>query len=245
MIRRPTVKRLFGLILFCAILACALCGVTAVAAAEVRDAEFEFNVTREGDEVVAVVTLTKNDGIMDLYLRVDYDADALELTKRTFGTLKTALSLYDNIGDDEYEGYEAPYRVTGTALENVEETGRLMTLRFKAKKDAKNGEHSLKLVVRQVGHLEGETADDIVYNEKYGAPVNLGDDASIKTGGKTVAEMAVVTSKGVVTDVRAPRLASDKVVMIVLIVGGAAIFVVAGIVAYLFYRKKNVQPDNK
>ena len=243
MVRRPTVRRLFGLILFCAFLACALCGVTAVASAETRDVELSFDVTRDGDEVSAAVTVMKNDGIVDLYLRVEYDTEALELTKSTFGHALSSLGPVDNFEKDEYV---YPYRVIYLGNENSDDTGLLLTLRFKVKEGAKNGAHSVKLVVRQVGYLEDEDSVEPVYNEKYGAPLSYAAELSeTTTGGKVVAEKAVVTSKGAVVEVREPDQTSDKTVMICLIVGGAVIFIAAGVIAYLFYRKKNVRTNNK
>lgn len=239
-------KRFFGLIVLCTLLVAVLCGTVTVASAEQNDVELNLDVTEQGEEIVAVVTLTRNDGVMDLYLRVEYDENALELTDRTFGSALSALSPQDNF---EVNAYEPPYRVTYLDnVDNVTDTGRLFTLRFKIKSGARNGSHAIKLVVRQVGYFVGDSREP-VYNEKYGAPLEITADAeSTKTGGVVVAEKTVSTLSGDVSSIREGKATEEvkatKKLVIGLIAGGAAVIVIVMIVAYIVYRKKTANADN-
>jgi len=244
------VKRLFGLLLIFVICVTALSGTLVFASAEANDVELDFDVTRDGEEVVAIVTLMENDGIVDLYLRVEYDKDALVLMDTAFGSGLSALKHMDNFGEDGAE-YEYPYRLEylDYVQKNVDGTGRLVTLRFRVKDGAKDGEHSVKLVIRQVGYINASS--EIVYNEKYGEELvfdlDSDDVLDSTTGGVAVAEKIVVTSKGSVVEIREAEQGSSakKGLMIGLIVGGVVLFVAAGVVSFLFYRKKHTQTDNK
>ena len=242
-------KRFFVLLLLCAILACTFGSVTATAFAEQNDVSLVLDVSEgEDGDIVANVNLTKNDGIVDLYLRVEYDATALELVGRSFGKALAALKPVDNYDEEDAEAYEPPYRVwyldfvTGTA--NVTETGLLFTLRFKVKSGAKNGNYPVRLVVREVGSRAGDKDVDIIYNQKYGEPLEVKEDASsTTTGGVVVAAKTVVVSSGEVAAVVTPEEPKDggNELMIGLIVGGAMLLVGALIVAYIVYRKRNAK----
>ena len=233
-------RRLFVWILLCAVLVAALCGTAAVAFAEQNDIKLDLDVTKEGNEVVAVVTVTENDGVVDLYLRVEYDEKALELVDREFGHALSSLGPVDNF---EEGGYEYPYRVTyNGSVTNVDDTGRLLTLRFKVKDGAKDGAHSVKLVVRQVGYRMGDLSMEPVYNEKYGEPLLItADPASTKEGGVVAAEKKVVLTDGNVksiTDADVPEETGANALMIGLIVAGAVILIGATLIAYFIYRRK-------
>ena len=224
-------KRLFGLLLLCAFLACALCGVTTFAAAEENDVTFSFDLRQEKDEIVADVYLTKNDGIVTMTLRVEYDEDALELTDRSFSkSVLAALGPQDNFEEGEYE---YPYRVLYSGLsENVTDTGLLLTLRFRVKNGAKNGDYGVQLVVRHVGYYAGSS--EIVSNAKYGVAPN---DEEVVEGGLPVQEQFVTVSGGEIVAIHGPEGGRNALV-IGLVVGGAVIFIAALVVAYLIYRKK-------
>lgn len=219
----------------------ALCGVTTLAFAEQNDVELDLDVKTEGEEVVAVVYLTKNDGIVDLYLRVEYDTQALELVKREFGN-KTALSSLGPVDNFEEGGYEYPYRVTYVGSKNATDTGRLFTLTFKIKSGVPDGDYGIKLVVRQVGALAGDLSADPVYNTKYGEPLEVGLNLdATKQGGVVVSEKTVVVSGGEVERIEDADPSDEKglaPLVIGLIVGGSVIFVVLIAVAFVIYRKK-------
>lgn len=234
-------RRLLGLLLICFVLVATCCGTVVSALAETRDVKVDLDLAKEGGEVRADVILTENDGINELYLRVEYDEDALELTAREFGSALTSLGPMDNF---EEGGYEYPYRIIYADNKNVDDTGRLITLTFNVKDGAKDGEHSIKVVVRQVGHLEGEL--ESVYNEKYGEPVTFSgaeDVSATTTGGLTAAEKVVVISAGAVDAIRDPEN-GQAALMIGLIVGGVVIFAGAIVIAYLLYRRKRTQKVN-
>lgn len=226
-------RRLLGLLLICFVLVATCCGTVVSALAETRDVKVDLMLTREDDKVRADVILTENDGINELYLRVEYDEDALELTAREFGSGLTSLGPTDNF---EEGGYEYPYRIHYLDNKNVDDTGRLITLTFDIKDGAKYGKHSIKVVVRQVGHLEGEL--ESVYNEKYGEPITFSgaEDVSAITTGVTAAEKVVILSDGEIAF--GDPDPGHTGLMIGLIVGGAVIFVGALVIAYLVYRKK-------
>ena len=234
-------KRFFGLLLLCAILVAAFGSISTTAFAEQNDVKLELDVTKEGEDVVAVVTLTENDGVVDLFLRVEYDASVLELKERTFGNALAGLSPQDNFVDGEYE---PPYRVEYLDFaENNTDTGRLFTLRFKVKEKAKNGNYDIKLIVRQVGARAGDSSLDPIYNPKYGDPLEATEEASsTATGGLTVAKKTVVIWGGEVDEIRTPAEKKGITpVAIGLIAGGSALFVGAVIVGYILYRKKTKQ----
>ena len=221
-----------------------LCGTVTVASAEANDVELALDLTQEGDEVVAIVSVTKNDGVIDLYLRVEYDVDSLELTSRTFGKGLAALGPVDNF---EEGGYEYPYRVTYVGSgKNVDETGVLFTLRFKVKEGAPDGKSSVRLVVRQVGYLVGDLPGDPVYNEKYGEPMAVTVDVeSTKTGGVVVADRSVTISKGEVQKVeKSPSEKDGKTALFMgLIIGGAVLLVAGVVIAYIVDRRKRNNSD--
>jgi len=223
-----------------------LCGTYSIAFAEQNDVKLVLEEGEGADgEVVFSVSLKENDGVSDLYLRVEYDTDALELVGRNFGKALSSLDPTDNYGDDEADraAYEPPYLVEylDYSQKNVTETGYLFSLRFRVKEGAKNGNHSVKLVVRQVGYRTGDSSLDLIYNEQYGARVDAEDYNSLVTGGLVVAEKIVVVSGGEVDSVVTPDEEKDGAneLMIGLIVGGVMILVGAVVVAYIVYRRKN------
>ncbi len=225
----------------------AFCGSMTMAFAEQNDVKLELETKETEDGVDVGVYLTENDGLMDLYLRVEYDTEALELVSRSYGKALASLAPMDNFMAYEDGDYEPPFCVEyADYSSNITDTGMLFSLRFRIKEDAKNGNHSVKLIVRQVGYITGDASDPI-YNEKYGDPLVLTDDFSFRTGGVVVAEKIIVTSGGEVDSVRTPELAEEKgglsELMIGLIVGGVMILVGALVVAYILYRKKNAEKN--
>ena len=223
----------------------ALCGSMTMAFAEQNDVKLELKTKETEDGVDVGVYLTENDGLIDLYLRVEYDTEALELISRSYGKALASLAPIDNFIAYAEGGYEPPYRVEYLdGNKNLTDTGMLFSLRFKVKDGAKNGNHSVKLVVRQVGYLAGDSSVEPIYNPKYGDPVEATlDPESTTTGGVVVAEKIIVVSGGEVDSVRTPELAEEKdglsELMIGLIVGGVMILVGALVVAYIIYRRKN------
>ena len=230
-------KRFFGLLLLCVMIALVLCSASAVAFAEQNDVTLTLDLKEEGDEVLATVTLIKNDGIADLYLRVEYDTSALTLIGRTYGNALTSLKPTDNFVKN---GYEPPYRLEYLENLNATDTGILVTLRFKINEKAKNGSYPVKLIVRQVGTFSGDAVVGILYNAKYGDPVEVDiDPTSTTQGGLVVEKKNVVISGGEVTAIREEESEpSSKVLMIVLISVGAVVLVGGCAVAYILYRKK-------
>ena len=236
-------KRFFGLLLILSIAVAALCGAVTVAFAEQNDVTLDLDVQKQGDEVVAVVSITENDGIVDLYLRVEYDTEALELVDSAFGSALASLGPVDNF---EEGGYEYPYRVIYVGNKNSTDTGKLLTLTFKIKSGAPDGDHDIKLVVRQVGALPGSSSVEPVYNTKYGAPLELGSKnvAATKQGGVVVAEKSVVTSGGEVEKIEDVDDVEEKglaPLVIGLIAGGAVVFAALAVGAYFLYRKKKAK----
>ena len=242
-------KRFFGSLLICVLLVACFGSVASVALAETNDVTLTLDVSEEDNgEILAIVTLTKNDGVVDLYLRVEYDTDALELSDRTFGKALASLKPVDNFEDG---GYEPPYRVEYldfvTDSANVTDTGMLFTLRFKVNSGVKNGNYPVKLVVRQVGFRAGDKDVDIIYNQKYGDPVEATDDvSSTTTGGVVVAQSTVSVSGGGVDSIHSVDTEEEETgggneLMIGLIVGGVMLLVGALIVAYIVYRKRNAK----
>ncbi len=224
-------------LLICLTLVC-FAGVTATAFAEANDVEAALDLRVEGEEILATVSLVKNDGIVDLYLRVEYDTDALELLSRDFGKTLASLDPVDNFEEGKYE---YPYRViyAGSGSNN-KETGALFFLRFKIK-DGAAGNHNVKLVVRQVGYLTSGSGAEPVYNTKYGEPIDLMNASSAKTGGVTVSDKTVaigISGEVKVVETPAPEKEGKNELMIGLIVGGVMIVVGAVIIAYIAYRKK-------
>ena len=240
-------KRFLTVLLLCTVLVATLCDTMTVASAEQNDVELSLDVREGGENTIdVVVSLTENDGIIDLYLRVEYDKDVLELTERTYGNTLAKLLPQDNFE----EGYEYPYRIIyNGSTSNINDTGRLFTLTFKVKKDVKNGNYPVKLVVRQVGYLSGDANMEPVYNEKYGEPLEVGEDPTSTTlGGVVVAEKLVAISGGSVGEIRDANTPSKpNKLMIGLIAGGSGLVIAAIVVAYLFYRKKSTtqKPDKQ
>jgi len=238
------VKRFFVLLILCAMLSCLLVG-GAVAQAEnalndsIHDIDCSLEVYQEGKDIVAVASIDNNPGIIDLYLRVEYDVNALELTAREFYKTLSALGPVDNF---EEGSYEYPYRVIYVgSSQNETGEGDLFSLRFKLKEGAKNGNHEIKLVVRQVGYFPGNNVSQPVeYVQKYGEPVTYEDRDAALTGGVVATEMIVVSKNGKVTKIISPadKKRSGNELMIGLIVGGVMIFVGAIAIAYIVYRKK-------
>lgn len=237
-------KRLFLLLIISAILAASFCGAATVAYAEQNDVAFDFDVTKTEEEITAVVTLTENDGIVDLYLRVEYDTDALVLVDRELSN--NVLAKLRPVDNFEEGAYEYPYRVSFVEnVANVDDTGRLLTLHFKVKEGAKKGEYPIKLVVRQVGYLVDDSDPDPIYNTKYGDPIEFGVDPTAgTTGGVVVAAKKVAISGGKVASVTAPEEKDGKTALVIgLSVGGAVLFVAALATAYIIYRRKKTNTD--
>ena len=237
-------KRFFGLLLIVAVAVVSLCGTLTVASAEQNDVKLNLDVQKEGDEVVATVYLTENDGIADLYLRVEYDEDALELIKSEFGS-NAALSSLSPMDNFEEGGYEYPYRLQYIGNENSTDTGRLVTLTFHIKSGTPDGDYDVRLIVREVASLAGDHSVDLIHNEKYGEPLTDVSDVDVtKQGGLVVAEKTVVISGGTVQkieDADAPKDKGRTALLIGLIVGGSALFIALFVGAYLIYRQKRKQ----
>lgn len=219
-------RRMLYVILIFAILLCF--GSIDVTLAETKDVSIELTQTTEGDMVLVSADLTKNDGVLILYLRVEYDESVLRLEGREFGSALSSLDPVDN--------FAYPYRVIYGGNATSSDLGRLFTLRFKVKEGASDGKSKVKLYVRELAY---GSASAPVYNEKYGAPVSAESDGRV--GGMAVAETSVVVSDG--TPV--PEKAGGNSLLIGLCCGGSVIFIGSIAAAYVIYRRRQKQSAEK
>ena len=231
---------LLSIIVFALAFVCFVCPNVGTAHAEANDIKIELDSDYSGDELVVSAVVTSNDGVISLFMRVEYDESQLELVDRTYGNALSDLEPVDNFEGAETFSY--PYRViyagTGT---NVTDTGVLFTLRFKQKKTAVNGKHDVKLVVREVGYKVGNATSAVNYNPKYGA--QLGDPEEGLTGGVVVSEETYL-----VTDAApAPEAegSARTALVIGLAVGGGVVLVGIFVAVYFLYKKKQTNPKTE
>lgn len=228
-------KRLVVFVFVIALVAACFCSVTVAAAAGAPDVKLSLLAKQQDGDLLVTVNVDENGGINDLYLRVEYDQNVLELTGTEFGKPLASLGPVDNFE----EGYQYPYRVIYLGTANSIDTGELVYLHFSVKDGAK-GESSIKLIVREVGYLPTGSGANTVYNSKYGEPIEMSNPAAGAEGGVVVAEktLRVEDGKATVIVTPAPEKTGANELTIGLIVGGAMVVVGAFVIAYVVYRRK-------
>jgi len=220
-------KRLLVLILICMLAAALFAAVpTALADEAANDVKIGVDQVRNGDVLTVTVNLEKNDGVVGLVLRVEYDLSVLTLTKRTLGPALEELDPMDNF--ESLDTFEAPYIMsyfTG-ALENNTSTGRLFTLTFDVA--AGNPNAAVQVFVCDLTYLNADTK--ATTNAKY-MTNGTNKDADYSTGG------VEITKSETAPDKLTPDEGS-KALVIGLSVGGAAVVVIGTAIAFVLYKKK-------
>lgn len=221
-------KKFFLIILLLAFVLCFGTTTISAQAESPNDLAFTLTSTQNVDDLSVKVTLTRNDGITSLSLRVEYDQRELELTGRTFAATLKDLEPVDSfsVKEDHY-----PYEVVYAGLENTTETGELFTLNFKVKEGAYNGKYAVRLIVEDISYYSSETGE-LLLNEKYDGEEGL-----------KVAEAPYLVTTGV----PAPTAnGEDHTLVIVLgVIGGAAVLGGIAFAALSMNKKKQKKAPEK
>ena len=226
-------KRLFaGLLLFVLTFALLVAPVGVAAADEGNDVAIAMTSALDGETLTVTATLTRNDGIASMVLRVEYDHTDLTMVKATHGPALEDLHHTDRftLGEPEGDYYVVVY---DSESQNCDDTGVFLTLTFRVKDGAVNGEHAVDLYVAELTYMSGASN---LANEKYGS-ANASTDV---TGG-----VKMTTAKYVITNgVPAPQ--EKSTLLIVLAIVGAVV-VAAGFVvaAYFVYKKKQTDSSKQ
>lgn len=224
-------KRIGIILLVCIVAMACLSGVTFAAAESQHDVKIELAKTEKNGILTVTAKMTENDGIAALALRVEYDGDCLILRNRSFGYLASEMETMDVYGTEEDaidpEKTASPYTISFLSVKNVSNTGVLFTLEFSIKDDAPKGDFDVDLYVCELAY---RTSTNVaVYNEKYDS------HSPYREGGvKAASTSYTLDSNGLVKE---ENKNASKLV-IALAVSGAALVVVALVVAFLVYRKK-------
>lgn len=104
--------------------------------------------SREGDdpkEIEIDVTVEENAGVCGMLLSLDYDTSVFTLTGLEYGTALSSLApIHTNTQTDEGYGIY-PFKITYLGEENDTSTGTMMTLRFRVKDNAPDGNYTITL----------------------------------------------------------------------------------------------------
>ena len=187
-------------------------------AEEAHDVTVDTALDARGNEIDLTVSLSRNDGLVALVLRVEYDAEALTLKAHSFGSALNDFEL-------KSVGTLSPCIVqfaTGTG-KNDASTGRLVTLTFE-KKAANVADPRIAVYVCDLAYKEGGVT---VENAKYNGSMPY------TTGGVVIMEAG---SPAVIAD---PEESGTRTLVIVLACVGGAAILGGGAAAYLLYRKRN------
>ena len=203
--------------------------VSAFASAEgAHDVEIDVTQSTHGNELDLTVSLTRNDGIVALVLRIDYDDKALTYKSLTYGSALASCfpgegGLYDPILDIGAFSSPCIANYATGAGKNDSSTGRLFTLTFE--KDANVATPRISVTICDLAYKNAEGKTQV--SEKYGAQMPY------TTGGVTIMEAG---DPAVVPD---PEESGTRTLVIVLACVGGAAVLGGGAAAYLLYRKKN------
>lgn len=155
------VKKVLSIILCCGLLFTIF--ATSVSAVEIRQGKITIaNVSGlPGEEAVVPVDITNNPGISAFILTFLYDNSALEYVE-----------YYDG---DAFNGYAvANYSETGTikvafsSFSDIYDDGRIISLKFKIKDDAKMGSYKVRLQNKK-GDFANRREDIIIPNDNFGS----------------------------------------------------------------------------
>ncbi|MBP5405297.1 MAG: hypothetical protein J6Y74_05080 [Clostridia bacterium] len=208
-------------------------GVASFASAEEEhhDVKVELKKTERDGKLYVTASMTENDGINGLYLRVEFDTSSLTLVNRTFGKAGEALDPIDQFDDPvDPSVFDYPYTATFASIADVKNrdvTGALFTLEFDLKEGAADGEYEVSLYVCEVWYLSSSNTS--VKNPKYQS-----SDLYREGGVKASAVTYEVKGEKVITE----ESKKNKSVIVGVAVGGSAAIVIALAVAYVVYKKK-------
>ena len=213
----------FLILFFIVAFVCAFAFGGATASAEVDRVSAELTVAEEGEEILVTASLTKNEGVTALSLRVEYDENAFELLGSTFKSALSSLDPTDAFHDDALT-YSYPYRAIYIGFGgNKTDTGELFVLRFRLKEGAVNGKKDFKLFIYDMAYYAGS---EVVTPAEF--------EGATASSGVKVAEDSFILTNGSI-----PKGESKLPLIIGLSVGGAAILALLAAAAFTFYRKKN------
>ncbi len=218
-------KRVALLLLITALVCFLSIAFPALAQAEGHDVQAKLTVNVETEFVFVTASLTKNDGVTALGLRVEYDEETFELVESEF---KTALSSLDptDAFHDEALTYEYPYRISYIGYgENRTDVGDLFTLKFRVRNDAVNGKKKFSLYVYDMSYYDGAS---LVTPSEF-----EGEGGADPSGGKKLAEDSYVLSNGIF-----PSTKGNVPLIVGMSVGGGAILVLLAAAAVVTIKKK-------
>lgn len=98
---------------------------------------------QSGGEIKINVNVRENGGVYSMLLTLDYDRSALTLTDIGYGA---AFSSLKPLASGSYD--TSPYRISylGTNKQNDTSVGEMMTLTFKVKENAPDGDYTVKFI---------------------------------------------------------------------------------------------------
>ena len=174
---------------------------------------------KDKKEIKINVNVKENSGIHSMVLGIDYNNTALSLTNVEYGS--ALASLDEKIASATYDTY--PYKISfvGPSDYNDYSTGKLMTLTFKVKEGAVDGDYTIK--------LSYEKDKDIVYVEGNAFPTKNIITNSVK-----------ITLKGSeVEKISTEKLGDNNLTLTWGLIGGAiGIVVIAAVVTVIVIQRK-------
>ena len=203
-------------------------GAGALAQAETHAVQAKLTVDVESEFVFVTASLTKNDGVTALGLRVEYDQEAFELVESEF---KTALSSLDptDAFHDEALTYEYPYRISYVGYgENKTDVGDLFRLKFRVKDGAVNGKKKFSLYAYDMSYYDGAS---LVTSTEF-----EGEGGADPSGGKKLAEDSYVLSNGIF-----PSAKGNVPLIVGMSVGGGVILALLAAAAVVTINKKRAR----
>ena len=154
------VKKGLSIIICCGILFCLFS--TTISAVEIREGKINMATVSglPGEEAVIPVDIVNNPGISAFILTFIYDSSALEYIDFYAGD---AFNKYTIANNSE----KGMLNVVFSSFSNVYSDGRMISLKFKIKEDAKLGSYTIRLQSKK-GDFSNTNEDKIIPLDNYG-----------------------------------------------------------------------------
>ena len=206
-----------------------------------------YKVEQTNDKTFTLnVYLQQNYGLVDLIIFLDYDQSAFEITS-TSRTKATALKNLDYIPSGTLSTF--PYGMSWNSDHKFQETGRyvndntnglLISVNFKLKDGAADGEYQIKLVQNQQfrdsdntpienqcvyynGNTAQEADTDLLMNKNI-----ISDFVKVEIGGDTINDLTVVETK------------KDSNPYLWIVIPTSSLFIIATVFMYIKKKKDKI-----
>lgn len=218
------------MIIFCVMLTMALASPLSISAAEGNTVlVMDGWQDTESRELEIVVSVKENAGVASMLLSLEYDTSAFTLTDVEYGSALSSLSpIHTNT--ETTEGYGIyPFKISYLGEANDTSTGTMMTLRFKIKDDAPDGNYIITFKCdrdKEVSYLE----EGRILTRNL-----LINGAKITMEGKSVSKIESDSEETLPPD------STKSNTVTVIVISCVAVFAVGGTALLLMLKKRKIK----